>query len=121
MGEQNSRVKSITSGVTCLRSFLLRIHVRFFSGLFLPICSMTCSQEAFLLNITSVLLLFCKPFLSRDQAKVNFINQYYCLFTKLVNYDKFSKLCEAESEEIKLPGLTDDLMAGKFQYVLLWH
>lgn len=76
---------------------------------------MTCSQEAFLLNITQVLLLFCKPFLGREKARVDHINRYYCLFNKLIQYDKFSKLCETEDKELRLPGLTDDLTSGRFQ------
>lgn len=80
---------------------------------------MTCSTEAFLLNLTNVLILFCKPFLSREKARVDHINQYYCQFTKLINYDKFSKLCDTEnSKEVLLPGLTEDFSSGKFQYVL---
>jgi ubiquitin-protein ligase len=50
------------------------------------------STEGLMLNLTYILLLFCKPFLDRKPERVKAIDQSYCVFTKLINFDKEARL-----------------------------
>jgi len=73
------------------------------------------STEGLMLNLTYILLLFCKPFLDRKPERVKAIDQSYCCFSKLINFDKEAKLFDFQ-EYVNLD-VPQNIKNGEFGFI----
>jgi hypothetical protein len=75
------------------------------------------ASEGVMLNLVYVLLLFCKPFLDRNPAQVKKIDQSYCLFSKLINFEKEARLFDFQ-DYVSIE-VSEEVKKGNFGCVLL--
>ena len=74
-----------------------------------------------MLNLNYILLLFCKPFLDRKPERVKSIEKSYCVYSKLINFDKEAKLFDYQNHiDLDVDQSVKDGNFGYFEYIYIF-